>query len=236
MPSEQQEPDWSRLPHDPAGFFGLSEPIDRRGLKRAYNGLLRQFKPEKAPAEFQRICAAYEALDERLRYGDRATPRHETRPSSWKDFSEAASTDPSPHEPAEPRPRRQVVDRTPIPRSKPKTLSERLETEAPAAIYQELSAQANKSPFDYYALAVLSDLVDRRKPLRFAEWLLSGIKAHPDDGALWRLLHEYIRGPLPPGAEVKLLPIIAGLSRGDFFYPLTEPLWLALLRAKREPR
>lgn len=221
-PSEP-EPQWERLPHDPAGFFGLIDPIDRRDLKRAYNKLLRRFKPEKAPAEFQKIRAAYEALDERLRYGDTVGPVMQA-PQDWR---EGTTADPESAEARSDRPAK-FTDRTPIPRPKP--IEQRLETESPHALYRELGTKEDKNPYEYYALALLSDLVERDKPLRFAEWLLSGLKAHPSEGALWRLLHEYLRGPLPKGCEPKLLQAIASVARDDSFYPLTEPLWLRFLR------
>jgi hypothetical protein len=69
MSDATREPDWSRLPHDPAGFFGLGTGFDRRELKRSYNALLRRYKPEKFPQEFQRIRAAYEQLEASMRYG-----------------------------------------------------------------------------------------------------------------------------------------------------------------------
>ncbi|MDX1970316.1 MAG: J domain-containing protein, partial [Planctomycetaceae bacterium] len=61
------EPAWNCLPHDPQGFFGLPATFDRQDLKRQYNRLIKQFKPEKYPQEFQKIRAAYDALDQRLR-------------------------------------------------------------------------------------------------------------------------------------------------------------------------
>ena len=69
MTDSPGEPDWSLLPHDPVRFFGLAEGFDRRELKRSYNQLIRRFKPEKHPQEFQRIRAAHEQLDSGIRYG-----------------------------------------------------------------------------------------------------------------------------------------------------------------------
>src|SRR3954471_5593366 len=69
MTDTPAEPDWSLLPRDPVRFFGLAEGFDRRELKRCYNQLIRRFKPEKHPQEFQRIRAAYEQLDSGIRYG-----------------------------------------------------------------------------------------------------------------------------------------------------------------------
>ena len=61
--SSEPEADWSLLPHHPVQFFGLEDGFDNRQLKRAYNRLIRIYKPERSPAEFQRIRAAYEQLD-----------------------------------------------------------------------------------------------------------------------------------------------------------------------------
>src|SRR5205807_3335279 len=63
------DPDWSLLPHAPVRFFGLNAGFDRRELKRSYNQLIRRFKPERFPQEFQRIRAAYEQLENAIRYG-----------------------------------------------------------------------------------------------------------------------------------------------------------------------
>lgn len=222
-PGEPSPPEWSRLPHDPVGFFGLDQSFDRKDLKRAYNALIRRFKPEHAPAEFQRIRAAYESLDESLRYGV-VIPRQQEDDSRKAAEWTFASEDPQP----EPSPATRFVDRTPVPRAK--TLLERIETEPLADIYRELAARRPLSPQDHYALALLADLVERDQPMRFVQWLLEGIKAHPDAAPLWRLLHAYLRGSIPAGYEPKLLLAVARVAGDDRFYPLTEPLWIKLLR------
>ncbi len=66
---EEHQADWQQLPHNPRGFFGLGGQFDRRDLKRAYGKLIRKFKPETHPDEFQRIRAAYEEVESFLRYG-----------------------------------------------------------------------------------------------------------------------------------------------------------------------
>lgn len=69
-----ETPDWSSLPHDPESFFGLEPGYSARDLKLAYHKLIRQFKPEKCPAEFQKIRAAYESLEDRNRFLGSALP------------------------------------------------------------------------------------------------------------------------------------------------------------------
>ncbi len=67
MTAAPDEPNWSALPHEPQRFFELPEGFDRIDLRRKYSALIRRFKPEKFPEEFQRIRAAFEDLDQQLR-------------------------------------------------------------------------------------------------------------------------------------------------------------------------
>ena len=69
MGDSADQPNWKLLPHNPQRFFELADGYDRKDLKRSYNRWIRQFKPETHPAEFQRIRAAFESLDQDLRYG-----------------------------------------------------------------------------------------------------------------------------------------------------------------------
>ena len=77
------DPAWHHLPHDPRSFFDLAEGFDRRDLKRAYGKLIRQFKPETHPQEFQRIRAAYEQLENAERYG-RNQAESQSAAEAWK--------------------------------------------------------------------------------------------------------------------------------------------------------
>ena len=63
------EVDFGLLPRWPMAFFGLEAGFDKKALKRSYNRLIRRFKPEHRPTEFQLIRAGYESLDEALRSG-----------------------------------------------------------------------------------------------------------------------------------------------------------------------
>lgn len=243
--SGQPSPAWDHLPHDPQSFFELAEDFGRKDLKRAYNRLLRAFKPETHPAEFQRIRAAYETLDRQLRYGGTIeTLGDATRSSRPAEFMPTEnqgqpieSTEPQRQQQAEPRADHAI----PIELPAKAPLDQRVQTESPAELYQEIQQQAKKSPYDYYALAVLSDVCDRRDGLQFARWLLEGIKTHPQEYALQRLLQAYLAGPLVATTEAagkesailtKLLVASAGAIGSDTFYPITEPAWDKLLRTE----
>lgn len=208
----EHEPRWELLPHNPVDFFELDEGFDRKDLKRAYNRLLRQFKPEKFPAEFQRIRAAFEQLDENLRYHGRSAASRIPTPQDWK-------TDPK-HSPESKAELQTEAAET--------RLVDRLKNESPAALYKELKERTHKLPFDYYALALLSDVVEK-SAIGFGRWIIEGIAAHRQEGALKQLLHEYFRGPQTGVALLQLLPLAAKAIRTDEFYPITEAAWQVVL-------
>jgi|GEM_PF-3954341 len=56
----------SQWPSDPFELLGVKLPAEERELKRAYTALIRRFKPDEFPAEFQRIREAYELAKQTL--------------------------------------------------------------------------------------------------------------------------------------------------------------------------
>ena len=124
----------------------------------------------------------------------------------------------------------------PAPGPLPLELHERLDNETPADLYLELQNKPEKQAYDYYALALLSDVCDRRDGMQFVRWLLQGIKAHPHEAALKWLLQAFFRGPMAEGSAAKkslpkLLVAAAQAIGDDAFYPVTEPGWDTLLRS-----
>ena len=201
--------DWSLLPQAPLAFFGLSASFARKELKRAYNRLLRQFKPEKHPQEFQQIRAAYELLDNQLRYGAASAP---SQTYHWK-TDEPATASASP--PFEKRQRPEPAaahaatpgaptapDRSPPAPAPPAPLHVRLRQEPMAHLYRQLAEKQHKVPYDFYALAVMSDVVHRKDGLQFLRWILQGLAEHRRDPGLLSLLYEYLRGP----ASIAVVP------------------------------
>lgn len=59
--------DW---PTDPFRLLGIDRTAAARDAKRAYLKLIKLFKPEQAPLEFQKIRAAYESVQQALEYRD----------------------------------------------------------------------------------------------------------------------------------------------------------------------
>lgn len=64
---------------DPAELLGLSAGASLRDLKQAYARLIKQYRPEQAPAEFQRIHSAFEELRRRFAGGYGHLPQREFR-------------------------------------------------------------------------------------------------------------------------------------------------------------
>ena len=258
MPDKNNEPHWERLPHDPVGFFELADDFDRKTLKRKYNQFIRQFKPERFPAEFQKIRAAYEQLDGQLRYGQSSAPKVSFQ---WDKVHESVESR-IPQEPKRPRPerkprpveseterveRKESPDLKPPPESAPLPeviepeprrrvetvpIFQRIETESPIAIYRELQQKNNKTPYDYFASALISDIVGN-DPLSFFKLILTGIKQFPNENGLMLLLREYLEGDLETNQLPNILLTISKVISNDRFYFITERLWDQLLRKER---
>jgi hypothetical protein len=217
--SDAQEPDWSLLPHAAQSFFCLEAGFDRKDLKRAYNRLIRRYKPEKHPAEFQRIRAAFEQLENQLRFGQSFTSFFPSvrEMSSWD--SGASQPDDVPAGDADPS----------FTASQPaKSLLDRLKSESVPAVYKELSRRKEKTPRQHYELAVLSDLVAPERQL-YIKWLLTGLQDCGFDPGLFALVRSYLSLDLSARQLARLLPTVSKVVSDDRFYFLTEPAWGRLL-------
>jgi hypothetical protein len=231
MTDDAHNVDWNLLPHSPHAFFGIGKEFDRKELKRKYNLLIRKFKPEKHPAEFQRIRAAYELLDNQLRYGMQVTlPSNLRQTYEWQtdETPVAAKAVEQPRSQPTESPAKEVAKQQP---KKTPSLQELLTQQPLAEVYQQLAKKPDKRPFDYYALAVMSDIVEKEK-LHFANWILKGLTACPGDRGLMSLLYEYLRGPVPEAVMGGMLIATSKAVPNDRFYAMTESLWQRFLRAK----
>ncbi|WP_339731055.1 J domain-containing protein [uncultured Gimesia sp.] len=234
--SDPTEPQWHLLPDQPEQFFSLSGEYDVRDLKRSYNALIRKFKPEKFPEEFQRIRAAYERLNDALRYGE--TPHSETLTSGlqfeWSDL-ETPKENPTSEQQAFETPvfndDSESTGAKPTPPVEPLSLRERLKQESLQDLYTELKSKPLKTPYDFYALAVLSDLLLEAE-YSFPQWLLEGLKAHPEEPALFELLHQFFVSSRSIDGIEELLEATSRVIRSDRYYYLTEAAWDRLLREK----
>lgn len=215
-PANNDQPDWLRLPNDPVGFFGLSPGFDRKDLKRAYNALLRRYKPDKCPQEFQKLRAAFEQLDSQLRYGE--TQSVPTSRIDEQDWTEAFNS-----VPMRPQPTTEVSESDKS-RGR-KSLEQLIEAESWHEAYEQLK-QNPREPYDYYALAIMSDALADPGEQLFLHWLLKGIKALPGSAGLTQLLIAYFEnGDLPNDQLAPTLVRVSQVIGKDRFYFLTEKLF-----------
>ena len=64
-PSQLPE-DPSQWPNDPFKLIGVTRNVDKRQLRQAYSKLIRIYKPDHFPVEFQKIRDAYLAIKDFL--------------------------------------------------------------------------------------------------------------------------------------------------------------------------
>lgn len=62
--------DLNAWPNDPFKLLNLERSVDARTAKRAYFKLIRKYKPDRFPAEFQKIREAYESVQDWLSWQD----------------------------------------------------------------------------------------------------------------------------------------------------------------------
>ncbi|QDV74238.1 J domain-containing protein [Botrimarina mediterranea] len=205
------------------GFFELAAGFDRKDLKRSYNLLLRVYKPEKHPAEFQQIRAAYEDLERRLRYGD---AREAAGEANWNAGDKSPSLPQGEAAEAKEPSAPDAIDL--------ESLANRLESgdETLRSAYDELAKKRRKTPPDYYALALIGDAVGPPEEQLFLRWTLDGLTSWPGDSALSQLVYGYLRGQAPIDSIPALLLMISKAVSNDGYYRLTEGAWERLLRER----
>ncbi len=225
------KPQWKLLPHDPVTFFGLKSGFDRKTLKRAYGKLIRQFKPEKFPEEFQKIRAAFETLDGQLRYGQVQSTAEDSQTYQWQVSPSMQRTE-GKSSSGKSSSGKGDASKKSQPRESSVAFHDRLKKEKPSVLFSEISRSKEKTPYDYFALAILSDVVQPDQKM-FFQWLLTGLKEHPGDKGLFNLLYEYFQTELPLEVIPTLLLTTSKVIREDRFYYLTESVWQQLLRSTK---
>lgn len=187
--SERSLPDDPALwPKDPNELLGVSFGVSPRELRRAYNRLIRIYKPEQFPEQFRRIREAYEHL---LRIAEWYAPRAEASEASQSEETQLESVpkEPAAEEeipPARERPPKEELDE----------LWESAIAGRPAAAYdylaQRIQQHAGKVEFYqrlYWLRTLWPDLDARRSP---AGWLVEGLLATGLAGPLRELYREEV--------------------------------------------
>ncbi len=204
---EAEQPDWSLLPDQPAAFFELEPGFDQTALKRAYTRLLRRFKPERHPEEFKLLRGAYEALEERLRYG---------------------GAELAPVEVQFPAPRAAELARV--------DAAALVRELGPSAARARLLEHAARDPASWCAIALIDDALneDPRAGLRTLIGAATSTGGHP---AVLSLLQGFLHTDLEPEAALEVLQEFArGAARADraggypapLFWYFTDRLWCEL--------
>ncbi len=179
---DNNEPDWSLLPRDPVKFFALPEEWTENDLKVSYSSLIRKFKPDRAPDEFQKIRRAYETLKARLEQGSGAT--YTFQMSTSEDY-ESGSSGSWPDE------RWGILE-------SPEPIVIGIDPSEPEESFRQLLAKPTKSADDFVDLAILSDIVGHESfPDRgsFESWLWDGLKTYPRSRPLMEILAAHYNDP-----------------------------------------
>ncbi len=226
MVDETGEPDWGLLPHHPDRFFGLEGGHDRLDLKRAYNRLLKRFKPERYPEEFQRIRAAFEQLDRHLQYAAEYSEY-----SEYEDREDGLAGFQSEHR----SPGEQAAEiEAPVESFE---TAVRLADEPLEEIAAELRRLDPKPPENWCHLALFEDELRPQDPLILYEVLMAGARATGGAPAVLGLLSAACQEPLPTEIATALVRRLLGLAVAEeggpvfdanHYWLFTEPLWLGL--------
>ncbi|MBL4770770.1 MAG: hypothetical protein JKY61_06435 [Planctomycetes bacterium] len=209
-----ETPRWDLLPGHPEEFFGLQDPYTRNDLKRSYNVILRRYKPEQFPEEFQRLRAAFEVLEEALRHGTRPTTLGSS-PAATQAPVDAASEDS---------------------RNDGPSIAERLKALGELGLRAELEGLESRTPSEWIALGLLREVAANAEPLVLHETLMQGIIATQGDDLVVHTLLGACRDPLSTPHAGKLVQTLArwiqedSPDAGGWFYFASTPLWLSLVR------
>ncbi len=201
---------WNHLPHNPVAFFGLHEDFVQADLKRAYGKLIRHYKPEQHPVEFQRIRAAFEQLRDALRFGSPIVHRH----------NEAATPTPTGYEHHA---------------SGQPGISDRLERHGATALLEQLEASSTRTSEEWCALAFLREELDSGS---FLETLLAALEQSGGDRDLLYFVAEATRSMVAEDLASRLVHRLALVVSAHEHIPLnwyfyaTFPAWCALVRAE----
>ncbi|HCS55424.1 J domain-containing protein [Rubinisphaera sp.] len=221
---QNSNPDWSLLPSQPQKFFDLEDDFSLRDLKRSYGKLIKKFRPEQSPDEFQKIRMAYERLLQIVHNN-----------LDINDVSHFRSTEPERHSQNNHDDFHSVVH--PSERSLPKIdVCANVQDGRPLIeIYQSLLAQNYKTEEDFLSLAVLSDVIDETaEDENFAEWLINGINYLHSAPILMEYLLEYSRTHIPDEKLEEWITLLANRLPPYSFSFISTPAWMQLIRAESE--
>lgn len=206
-------PEWDKLPGDPVTFFGLPPGYERKALKSAYTKLIRVYKPERHPEEFKLIRAAFDFLNDQLRFFGSST-------ESVEDSLEQSES-PS----AEPESASPTIDVLAI-----------FKKQGALTAVNTLRAAPILGGVDWCQLALLEDVLEK-DPLKFQRTLIEGIQQSSEANETFQLLLSSLQEELSAKEQAtlvnELLPLVretgSPLQPGVYWY-LSEALWIGLVQ------
>lgn len=204
--------DFSLLPGDPERFFELTRGgFDRKELKRRYTRLLKHYKPERHPEEFQLLRAAYEQLSQRFSTADRRSARPPSRRDRPPTSERSTEEDRDGADPFDP-----VAESTPAER------------------YRELAERGHASPRHALMLGLISEVLDD-PPRGFLEHVIAGLRSFPEAWLLVTAAERWLLERVEAAASAESFePVVVDLELlaeslpAATFYRVTERVWIAL--------
>jgi hypothetical protein len=239
--------DLSQWPDDPNELLGVSYGIAPRELRRAYNRLIRIYKPEQYPEHFRRIREAYEQL---LRIAEWYAPIAEAvdptaaeNPQLLPDSKEKVSdAEAAPWIAGNPQPAEEAAEEvsTPAPRRRSDEMDELWETAIagrPAAAYlrltqltQQYAGRVELYQRLYWLLTLWPDLDSRRVP---ADWLVQGMLATDWAGPLRELYREEVNNDSAEAFSERYEKLLDSPSSASLLAELMERRFQAAARLER---
>jgi hypothetical protein len=182
--SDHLSDDMSKWPSDPYVLLGVERDADEKTVRRAYTRLIRRFRPEHHPNEFQQIREAYERVQQNVSF-----------PASWDGLSATGFGSPSrtdwsaPHHPSR-RPDSTEIDPQPTGTSSRAgestvlvpDLSSLLDSDDVSGTLNKLDEQFGQHP-ECESVAVqrfwLLKLLPGGDDQLLFDWLAAQLKQHP---------------------------------------------------------
>jgi hypothetical protein len=206
--SERPLPDdLAHWPDDPNELLGVSFGVSPRELRRAYNRLIRIYKPEQFPEQFRRIREAYEHLirtaeffahrDEQAETTPAGEPQTLPAPKEQESDDTASQWTAGAPQPVEETPEEEVMPaRAPRSEDELEELWDSAIAGCPAPAYerlvqltQQFTGRTELYQRLYWLLTLWPDLDARRVP---ADWLVQGLLATGLAGPLRELYREEV--------------------------------------------
>ncbi len=204
----QDTPDWDLLAVDPEAFFELTGDWDRRDLRRAYGRWIKRFKPDAHPAEFRKIRAGFERLEDELRFrrlDDEPEVEATEPPQRGPRRTEPPGGGPRGRDPKEPEPAEAEDTRPEQPE-----LIDSIAKEGPASVLRQLREDFPLWWVPNY-LRLFLDGDSAASDEAFEQHLVAALQERPREPVLLNLMRSWVRRRGSAGGGLELLDALRSL-------------------------